>query len=52
MHKGGRPIAFPLYRDADIGIDSRNGCIVIDTKTDEDCDSTNSVVNYGIRLCQ
>jgi hypothetical protein len=40
-----------MYRDLDVGIDSENGGFIIDLKVDEDCDSTNRIVNYGVKLC-
>jgi hypothetical protein len=35
-----------------VGIDSRNGAFINDLKVDEDCESTNSIVKYGVMLCQ
>lgn len=52
MQKDGVAYAFPLYRDSDVGIDSRNGAFVNDLKVDQDCESTNSIVKYGVMLCQ
>lgn len=34
MQKDGVAYAFPLYRDSDVGIDSRNGAFVNDLKVD------------------
>jgi hypothetical protein len=52
MEKNGRVYVFPIYHDSDVGIDSENGGFVIDLKVDEDCESTNSIVNYGVQLCR
>lgn len=52
MMKDGRSYAFPVYQDNEVGIDQENGGRVIELKVDEDCESTNSIVNYGVKLCQ
>ena len=52
MMKDGKSYMFPVYQDNEVGIDPQNGGCVIELKVDEDCESTNSIVNYGIKLCQ
>lgn len=52
FQKNGQSYVFPIFKDVDIGIDSVNGAYVIELKVDEDCESSHSIVDYGVRLCK
>lgn len=41
-----------MYRDGDIGIDEENSRQVIELRVDEDCESSMSVIRYGVKLCE